>query len=55
MRLKKGEQRIDQVVEVGIADEMNTVILSGLKLGDTIKGFYMNDISAGNVGIGSMG
>ena len=55
VRLKKGEQRIDQVVEVGIADEMNTVILSGLKLGDTIKGFYMNDISAGNAGIGSMG
>ncbi len=51
VRLKKGENWIDQVVEIGIADEMNTVVLSGLKLGDTIKGFYMNETSMANAGI----
>lgn len=53
VRLKKDETWIDQVVEVGISDEMNTVILSGLKEGDLIKGLYINDITMENVGIGS--
>lgn len=51
VRLKKGETWVDQVVEIGIADEVNTVVLSGLKLGDTIKGLYMNETSMANAGI----
>lgn len=47
--LKKGNKRIDQVVETGISDDMNTVILSGVKAWDTIKGFYMNETSAWNL------
>lgn len=31
VKLLKDGQRVDQVVETGITDEMNTVILSGLK------------------------
>lgn len=49
VRLKKGNDRVDQVVEIGISDDSNTVILSGLKLGDTIKGFYMNGTSMANL------
>lgn len=51
VRLKKGNDRVDQVVETGISDDSNTVILSGLKLGDTIKGFYMNETSMSNLGL----
>ena len=51
VRLKKGNDRVDQVVEIGISDDSNTVILSGLKLGDTIKGFYMNGTSMANLGL----
>ena len=47
--LKKGNKWIDQVVETGISDDMNTVILSGVKAWDTIKGFYMNETSAWNL------
>ena len=47
--LKKGDKWIDQVVETGISDDMNTVILSGVKAWDTIKGFYMNETSAWNL------
>ena len=49
--LKKGDKWIDQVVETGISDDMNTVILSGVKVWDTIKGFYMNETSATNLGL----
>ena len=52
VRLKKWDQRIDQVVEIGISDDANTQILSGLKVGDVIKGLYINDISMQNAGIG---
>ncbi|MBB1543792.1 MAG: HlyD family efflux transporter periplasmic adaptor subunit [candidate division SR1 bacterium] len=52
VRLKKGDQRVDQVVEIGISDDANTQILSGLKVGDVIKGLYINDISMQNAGIG---
>ena len=52
VRLKKWDQRIDQVVEIGISDAANTQILSGLKVGDVIKGLYINDISMQNAGIG---
>ena len=51
VRLKKGNDRVDQVVEIGISDDSNTIILSGLKLGDTIKGFYMNGTSMANLGL----
>ena len=51
VRLKKGNDRVDQVVQIGISDDSNTVILSGLKLGDTIKGFYMNGTSMANLGL----
>lgn len=51
VRLKKGNDRVDQVVEIGISDDSNTVILSGLKLWDTIKGFYMNGTSMANLGL----
>ena len=47
--LKKWDKWIDQVVETGISDDMNTVILSGVKAWDTIKGFYMNETSAWNL------
>ena len=47
--LKKWDKWIDQVVEIGISDDMNTVILSGVKAWDTIKGFYMNETSAWNL------
>ena len=47
--LKKWDKWIDQVVETGISDDMNTVILSGVKVWDTIKGFYMNETSAWNL------
>ncbi|MBB1578564.1 MAG: biotin/lipoyl-binding protein [candidate division SR1 bacterium] len=53
--LKKGDKWIDQVVETGISDDMNTVILSGVKVGDTIKGFYMNETSATNLGLNQKG
>ena len=49
--LKKWDKWIDQVVEAGISDDMNTVILSGVKVWDTIKGFYMNETSATNLGL----
>ena len=49
--LKKWDKWIDQVVETGISDDMNTVILSGVKVWDTIKGFYMNETSATNLGL----
>lgn len=52
VRLKKWDQRVDQVVEIGISDDANTQILSGLKVGDVIKGLYINDISMQNAGIG---
>lgn len=52
VRLKKWDQRVDQVVEIGILDDANTQILSGLKVGDVIKGLYINDISMQNAGIG---
>lgn len=51
VRLKKWDQRVDQVVEIGISDDANTQILSGLKVGDVIKGLYINDISMQNAGI----
>ena len=51
VRLKKWDSRIDQVVEVGESDDMNTAILSWLKLWDTIKGFYMNEASMSNLGL----
>ena len=52
VKLKKWDQRVDQVVEIGISDDANTQILSGLKVGDVIKGLYINDISMQNAGIG---
>ena len=52
VRLKKWDQRVDQVVEIGISDDANTQILSGLKVGDVSKGLYINDISMQNAGIG---
>lgn len=52
VRLKKWDQRVDQVVEIGISDDANTQILSGLKVGDVIRGLYINDISMQNAGIG---
>ena len=55
VRLKKWDQRVDQVVEIGISDDANTQILSGLKVGDVIKGLYINDISMQNAGIGVSG
>ncbi len=53
VRLKKGESWIDQEVEIGITDDMNTVILSGLKEGDIIKELYINDTSMQNFGVGA--
>lgn len=52
VRLQQGDAWIDQVVELGIADDANTVILSGLQEGDVIKGLYINDVSMQNAGIG---
>ena len=52
VKLKKWDQRVDQVVEIGISDDANTQILSGLKVGDVIRGLYINDISMQNAGIG---
>lgn len=51
VKLKKGEQWIDQVVEIGLVDDANTEILSGLTVGDTIKGLYINDVSMQNAGV----
>lgn len=51
VRLKKWDERVDQVVKVGVADDANTQILSGLKVGDIIKWLYINDVSMQNAGI----
>lgn len=53
VRLQKDGAWIDQVVEIGIADDMNTVVTSGLQLGDIIKGLYINETSIQNAGIGA--
>lgn len=53
VKLQKGNQWIDQVVEVGISDDSNTQIISGVKEGDVIKGLYINDVSMQNLGVGS--
>ena len=52
VKLKRGDKWVDQVVEVGISDDANTQILSGIKVWDVIKGLYINDISIQNAGIG---
>lgn len=51
VRLQQGDAWIDQVVELGISDDANTVVLSGLQEGDVIKGLYINDISMENAGV----
>lgn len=52
VRLQKNGNWIDKLVEVGISDDANTVILSGLNIGDIIKGLYINDASLQNLGVG---
>lgn len=52
VRLQKNGDWIDKLVEVGISDDANTVILSGLNIGDIIKGLYINDASLQNLGVG---
>lgn len=41
VKLLKNGAWIDQEVEIGKSDESNTEIISGLKLGDTIKAMYI--------------
>lgn len=45
----------DQVIEIGIADDINTVVLSGLKVGEVIKGLYITEDAMKNAGIGKEG
>lgn len=52
VRIKRGDTWIDQKVEVWISDDAFTQILSGLKVGDTIKGLYINESSMKNLGVG---
>lgn len=54
VKLKKGDQWIDQVVEVGLSDDANTQIVAGLQVGDTIKGLYINEISMQNAGVAAL-
>lgn len=52
VRFNKSGQRVDQVVEVGLADDMHTQILSGLQIGDRIKSLYITEESLTSAGIG---
>lgn len=52
VRLQKNADWIDQIVETWLSDDVNTVILSGLNIGDIIKGLYINDTSLQNLGVG---
>lgn len=52
VRLQKDGGWIDQVVEIWLSDDANTVVLSGLKVGDVIKGLYINETSLQNMGVG---
>ena len=52
VRLKKSETEwVDQVVEIGLSDDVNTVILSWLKAWDIIKGLYITDDAIANAWI----
>lgn len=55
VRLKKGTEWIDQVVETGMSDDFFVEVLSGLKEGDTIKELYINEESLDFAGLNQNG
>lgn len=52
VRLQKDWVWVDQIVELGLADDANTVILSGVNIGDLVKGLYINETSLTTMGVG---
>lgn len=52
VRIKRGELWEDQIVEIGVADDLFTEVVSGVEIGDTIKGLYITDEAINSAGIG---